>query len=1035
MNRYQAFHTLPDYINPQVMSINRLPAHTRYGAYSSVLQAVKGEKSENVISLDGEWQFALYGTPEEAPAFYETDFDTAGFSTIPVPGCWELYGYDKPVYTNAVYPWENSEENCYIAPHKGGDKEPNPPYIPGKNPTGCYRTAICVPQHFSDKRIILRFEGVETAYYLWVNGKSVGFAKDSKLPSEFDITDFVQVGENSISVQVMHFADSSYLEDQDYWYLSGITRSVYMIAKPVAAIEDMKIVATPNLALLSGEVSCDIIVSRTEGFADNRVRLRVYDASGKPVATEYGEIAPSAHFRLDEGPTANNGRVTLQMSNVKLWNTETPYLYRAVVELLDEEQNVLDIEACNFGFKKVEVENGVVMLNGKRLIVYGVNRHDHAWRTGRSVTISHMTEEIRQMKRMNINSVRTCHYPDNPDWYDLCDKYGILLICECNLESHGVEGGLTHNPEWATNFVERAVRMVLNYKNHPSIYSWSLGNESGYGANHAAMYGFIKEYDPTRLCQYECGQPGKNISDIRGDMYATVEHILKLLADPVDDRPIILVEYLYQIANSGGGLEKLNQLIDSYPRFQGGYIWDWQDKSLVGKTESGEEYFAYGGDFNETMHDETCPYFMTNNGIVMPDLRWKPVAYEVKEAYCPIRIAPPSRASAWGNLSDFGTVTVFNHDSVHDTNAYRFIGQIVENGVAIIEKEIELPTLLPLEKRGIKLDLPHDKKDGCRYDMNILILRKEATFFAEANSKVGTVQLPLAAGKPVVQKAICPQSAVSVAADDAGSTVIKAGSYTVTFADGHLVSLCRDGKQILSGAVKASFDRPISGLDCKKDWGWHALFAPARSLTEEVVGFNVMNGGNEAIVRCEYAYLSSGLIQVEMTYRISEAGVRCDVSFDVGAQFRALPRIGVELTTVSGMEQLTYRGFGPNECYVDRMMSVGYGVYETTVTGEHFAFNPPSENGGHEGVDSIMLTNGETALQIMTKGIHFDARHNTVSDYFAAGHEHELCKRDETILHLDAAHAPIGDEMAWSTAADYRDMPKPGYYHLQFMMQ
>lgn len=1034
MNRYQAFHTLPDYINPQVTSINRLPAHTRYGAYSSVSQAVKGEKSENVISLNGEWQFALYNNPDETPAFYEKDFDTTGFSIIPVPGCWELYGYDKPVYTNTVYPWENTEENCYITPNKSGDKEPNPPYIPGKNPTGCYRTTICVPQHFSGKRIILRFEGVETAYYLWVNGKSVGFAKDSKLPSEFDITDFVQVGENSLGVQVMHFADSSYLEDQDYWYLSGITRNVYMIAKPIAAIEDIKIAAVPDIALLTGEVSCDITVSRTEGFADNRVRLSIYDASGKMIATDYGEIAPSAHFRLDEAPTANTVRVTIKMSDVRLWNTETPYLYRAVAELLDEEQNVLDIEACNFGFKKVEVVNGVVMLNGKRLIVYGVNRHDHEWRTGRSVTISHMTEEIKQMKRLNINSVRTCHYPDNPDWYDLCDKYGILLVCECNLETHGVEGGLAHDPQWATNFVERAMRMVLNYKNHPSIYSWSLGNESGYGANHAAMYGFIREYDPTRLCQYECGQPGKNISDIRGDMYAGVEHILELLADPVDDRPIILVEYLYQIANSGGGLDKFNYLIDHYPRFQGGYIWDWQDKSLVGKTENGEEYFAYGGDFNESMHDKNCPYFMTNNGIVMPDLSLKPVAYEVKEAYCPIHIVPSSRDDKWVNPSDFITVTVCNYDMVHDTNAYRFIGQIAENGVVIKEKEIEFPTILPLEKHTFRLELPHEKKDGCRYDMNILILRKAATFFAEANSITGTIQLPLAAGKPIMPKANCTHSAISVVTDD-GSTVINAGNYTVSFADGYLVSLCRDGRQILSGAIKACFNRPISGLDCTVDWGWYSTFAPARSLTEEVVGFTVLNGGNEAIVRCEYAYLSIGLIQVEMTYRISEEGVRCDVSFDVGAQFRALPRIGVELTAVPGMEQLTYRGFGPNECYVDRMMSVRYGVYESTVTKEHFAFNPPSENGGHERVDYIMLSDGENSLQFITKGIHFDARHNTVSDYFAAGHEHELCRREETILHLDAAHAPVGDDMGWSTAADYRDMPKPGYYHLQFVMR
>ena len=1039
-NRYAAFHQKPDYQNPDVMSISRLPAHTRWGAFSSVREALRGSiyDSSNILMLNGTYRFKLYSRPECVDAFWEDGFDDSDFDEIQVPGNWEVQGHGTPVYTNTVYPWEDKTENCYIQPKAGGPLEPNAPHIPAENPTGCYVRTFRLPVRFEDRRLVLRFEGVETAYYVWLNGVCVGFAKDSKLPSEFDVTKIARPGLNRLCVQVMHFADSSYLEDQDYWYLSGIYRNVMLISKPHLCIEDYRITALPDLHHLTGEVQCDVTVTRQKGFADCGVRMTIYDNRGEKVGAGRGAIMPKAEYRTDVVPTANTGRICVHVDHVELWDTDTPVLYRAVIELTDKTGRVLDTEACSIGFKTVEVQNGVVLLNGKRLIVRGVNRHEHCWEGGRTVSRAHMLEEIRQMKRMNINSVRTCHYPDSPDWYELCDQYGILLVCECNIETHGVAGQLTQDPAWVTNFVDRAMRMTCNYKNHVSIYSWSLGNESGTGANHAAMYGFIKEYDPTRLCQYEAGVPGKNISDIRGNMYATVEHILEMLADPTDDRPIILVEYLYQISNSGGGLWKFNELIDRFSRFQGGYVWDWQDKSLVGVDETGRKFFAYGGDFCENMHDEACPYFMTNNGVVMPDLTWKPVAYELKEAYCPVRLAQVYRDSAWGTLPPLQKVQIINHDPVYTTDAYRFTAQIVQDGVVIREKELELPTVPPLGKAIADLDVEMDRQPGCRYDVNLLVHRKAATFYAEADAIIGCVQLPQESGCARVESQRTPSAGnLSVVRD--AETVISDGDLRICFNEktGHLIRLEKSGKAYISGDVRACFDRPWSGLDCIPGWGWRDAFTPARELTEQLTDYRVFGDENEVLVTARYAFVGSSTAHVEFRYRIDTNGVEADVHFDLDRAFRALPRVGVEAIVSPEFEQLTYLGHGPNESYCDRLMSAPYGRYESTVSGEHFAFNPPSENGGHEGVRFLELADeeGHALVILPEQSIHFDAHHNTIADYQQARHDHELPKRAETYLHIDAAHAPIGDDMAWSTGIDRREMPAGGAYHLRFRFE
>lgn len=1041
-NNRMEFHTRPDWETLDVTSINRMPAHTRWGAYDTEERAKECRYGDSpyLCCLNGSWQFKLYDAPEEVDEFYRPGYEGNGFSEIQVPGNWEVQGHGEPIYTNVVYPWPNSEKDCLIEARQGERRVPNPPYVPEQNPTGCYLKRFFVPEQFAGREVYLRFEGMEAAFYLWVNGRPAGYSEDSKLPAEFCITPYLQEGENLIALQVMRFGSSSYLEDQDYWYLSGIYRSVWLVSKPKLHIEDYKITALPDLYLGSGMFEADVTVSRQPRFGDCRAGVSLYGPDGSLLAKDAGPVQKEAQYRADQVPTANTARVRIPLKEVELWSPEQPVLYTAVFTLFGPDGDVLDVEACRFGFKRIEVRSGVVYLNGKRLVIRGVNRHEHFYPTGRAGTRERMLEEIRQMKRMNINGVRTCHYPDCPDWYELCDQYGLLLVCECDIETHGVSGAITHNPQWAPAFVERAARMVQNYKNHVSIFSWSLGNESGTGANHAAMYGFIKEYDPTRLCQYEAGEPGKRISDVRGNMYATVDYILKMLTDPEDDRPIILVEYLYQIRNSGGGMERFVELTQRYDRFQGGFIWDWQDKCLAGTGPDGAPFFAYGGDFGESFvegrDNGDCPRFMTCNGIVLPDLTWKPVAYEVKAAYAPVRFEKPARWSSWQTTNAWETFVLRNDCLTLSLKEFGCTAVVRENGEPVAEQAVELPDLKPGESRELRIEIPHQKKPGCLYTIEFSVFRRTATFYSQAGEETGLFQFELESGPAMV---LAPTKELpDPRVERQGEHLLLEAngvSLALSLADGQIKALEKDGVSYLSSGPKACFDRPYTGLDAQPGWGWYEEYAKVREQKLKTEKPQILLGGGEVQVRFRLAQQQEGIPPIfgQLTYLFRGDGtLRLEADFHLDRSYRAVPRVGLELTLPEGFEELAYFGRGQNECYPDRMMSAPLAVYHSTVTAQHFPFVPPSETGGHEQTRWLSLERiggGKLLVQSETP-FHFDALHHRIEDLKGCAHDHELPQRKETVLHLDAAHGPIGGDMGWSTGMPEHTAVTGGDYHL-----
>lgn len=1051
MNRFQKFHTKNDWENPDVTSINREQSHAPWGAYENAVQAGTCDRTVSrwVETLDGTWEFKYFSKPAAVEPFWGSGHSRSGWGGIKVPGNWEVQGFGEPIYTNSVYPWDHySKEPQVIRPHSAEDSArglPNPPYIPEENPTGCYFRKFSLSKEWLEKEIFIHFKGVETAFYLWINGKEAGYSQDSKLPCEFNITTFVKEGENTIAVQAMRFADSTYLEDQDYWYLSGIYRSVFLCAKPAARIVDWKIDAVPDLHYPFGTVKADVSVNRFNGFADYRIRLDITDMDGGLLASGISEINPQGEYRAYEKPTSNTGRICLKVENIEKWTPETPKLYKAVMILISPDGREVDFESCRIGFKKIEIVDGVILLNGKRLLVRGVNRHEHEARGGRTVPVEHMVEEIKLMKRLGINSVRTCHYPDDPVWYDLCDEWGLLLVCECNLETHGVAGALTHNPAWGTNFLERAIRMVLTHKNHPSIYSWSLGNESGVGANHAAMAGWIREYDPTRLCQYEAGKPGKNISDIRGNMYAPQSQIMQMLTDATDIRPIVLVEYLYQIRNAGGGAYKFYELLENFERFQGGYVWDWQDKCLVARTPEGKDYFAYGGDFGESVVDWVIPGFMTNNGIVLPDLTPKPAALEVKQIYCPIVFEEIKHDNPWCPDVRAGYLLVKNRNLVLDTKPYKVAYAVRENGHVVKTGLFELPYLKAGEDAEVIFSTDVEKKRKAEYHVEFSVQYAVDTAYAQAGYELGCYQFRLDSGAGDASgETEIPAAGKGISMKEGeGSLEVMSSNFSVVFdkSTGIIRSCVKSGVEYMACGPVECVTRPLSGIDAREGWGrfsvWNVFngkntYATLKKFSAEPLG------NTKVMVETvrEVRFLSNPFaITVLNNYTVGENGeIKVNAVFKMDPSLKDLPRVGMELVVPEGFEILEYYGLGPVENYKDRKHSSKLGVFKSSVENEHFAFIPPSENGGHEGTRWLALANAEgRAVKIYAPvPFHFDVHHNTIEDYKNAKHEHELIRRKESYLHIDAAHSGIGSDMGWSTFLSDSEKVKAQNYVLEF---
>jgi beta-galactosidase/beta-glucuronidase len=713
---------LMDWQDPEMVGRNKQPGRVTAWPYADAASALIGnrEGSPYFQLLNGRWAYQWTPNLAAAPQGFERpDYDARGWGEINVPGNVEMQGHGIPIYVNVQYPFPVDDQLSVPV---------------DDNPTSSYRQTFTIPESWRDRRVFVVFDGVDSAFHLWINGREVGYSQDSRLPAEFDITPYVHVGENLLAARVYRWSDGSYLEDQDFWRMSGIYRDVYLYAAPRLHVRDFW--ARPELDADLNDATLRVRVNvhnYAQGAEAARVEVALYDAAGRALLAE-----PLGAQTQVSGGSESVLELERRLVKPEKWSAEQPYLYTLVVTLKDAQGQVIEAQSCKVGFRRVELRDGQMLVNGVRVLIKGVNRHEHEPTTGHTVSREGMIQDIKLMKQFNINAVRTSHYPNTPEWYDLCDEYGLYLYDEANVESHGVWDKLAKSPKWETAFVERAIRMVERDKNHPSVIVWSLGNESGYGPNHDAMSAWIHRYDPSRLVHYH---PAENapIIDILGPMYPSVDRIIQMAQEPGETRPVIMCEYAHSMGNSTGNLKEYWQAVETHKRLQGGFIWDWVDQGILQKTAEGVEWFAYGGDFGDQPNDAN----FCINGLINPDRTIHPGLWEYKKVLQPVRIEAVDLLA--------GLIQVSNRHDFNDLSGLNITWTLSADDRVL--QSGSLPSLATppggSELLHIPLRLPQPQP-GVEYWLLVSFSLSSATSWAEKGHEAAWEQfkLPLSAPAP-----------------------------------------------------------------------------------------------------------------------------------------------------------------------------------------------------------------------------------------------------------------------------------------------
>lgn len=1023
--------------NQYVTQRNRIPMHSPYGVYESVEQALDLDRSASkyVQSLNGIWRFMMAESPLKVPSgFEQVNYDDTNWDTIPVPSNWELHGYGKPVYTNITYPferkWANSHFELEIAE---GNVELNAPYVPERNLTGCYRTTFEIPDFYDGRDIMIEFGGVESCFYLYVNGIEIGYSQDSKLDAAFNITHAIKQGSNVLAVKVLQYCDGSYLEDQDYWHLSGIHRNVRICAKAKQSLFDYKVETLfEGHDLKESELRIILYPNNTvKGYGECFVKLSLYNARRELVTSAQSKPYAKCVDYLKPNFIAVT---SLTIKDPRLWSAENPYLYTLVMETVDGDGKVTDIESTRVGFRKVEInKGGVLYLNNKRLILRGVNLHAFCPETGRVITRDYMRRQIICMKQLNFNAVRTSHYPHGNEWYDLCDEMGIYLVDEANIETHGYGGQLSSSPEWTMAYMERASRMVLRDKNHPSIILWSLGNESGAGVNHAAMYGWIKEYDKTRFVQYESGNPGANITDILAPMYASKDWIEEKMADMNDLRPFIMCEYAYAKSNSNGNFKDFWDLVDKYPRFQGGFIWDFQDKALALRKKDGTIKYVYGGAFGEPIIDPVED--MCLNGVVFPDLSLKPSAYEIKNCQASVKIIQDIE---WFSASI--SYKIKNNYQFLDLSHLRITWELECDGKLIDQGELKQYFTPAGEAELLDIPQDHNKISGEAY-INLYVSLRENTDYAQAGYIIYSYQIPLQ--QSVLSKKDTCIAGEKLTMNEVEDEVIINGQNTMIVFD---KQSCSFTQVVLKGENKMTgghdnFYRPVTGIDegvkgpgANYAWVWKE--EGLNDLNIKVLSIKTAVTDNQIFIFTKVSYQGDKL-KVSTQYRIGSEGIEINKSVINNCISETIPRIGMTFILPDEYSYINWYGRGPWENYSDRKTSAHIGSYSSTVSEQYTPYIKPVECGGKEDVRYLTVVNdkGEGIYVSGAEPFHFDIHDYSITACDQAAYEDEIRRDKRIYVNIDHIHTGVGGDNGWTRNIHSEYHIGRGFYHYQVTIE
>ena len=904
--------------NPEINAVNRAPMHTNYFAYSSSEEAAKADKenSSNFMTLNGIWKFNWVKNADARPTdFYRTDYNDKGWGQMKVPGVWEMNGYGDPIYVNVGYAWRSQYKN-------------NPPYVPiENNHVGSYRKEIIIPAEWSGKEIFAHFGSVTSNMYLWVNGKYVGYSEDSKLEAEFNLTKYLKPGKNLIAFQVFRWCDGTYLEDQDFFRYSGVGRNCYLYSRNKKYIQDIRV--TPDLDSNYTNGTLNVALNLN---GSGTVELNLTDPAGKSVAT---------------AQVNGNGQksVVMDVSNPEKWTAETPNLY-TLTATLKNGSNTLEVIPVKVGFRKIELKGGQILVNGQPVLFKGADRHEMDPDGGYVVSRERMLQDILRMKQLNINAVRTCHYPDDNLWYDLCDQYGIYVVAEANIESHGMGYGketLAKNPSYKKAHMERNQRNVQRGYNHPSIIFWSLGNEAGYGPNFEQCYTWTKNEDKTRAVQYE--QAGTNeFTDIFCPMYYDYDACKKYSEGNID-KPLIQCEYAHAMGNSQGGFKEYWDLIRKYPKYQGGFIWDFVDQSNHWKNKDGIDIYGYGGDFNK--YDASDNNF-NDNGLISPDRRPNPHAHEVGYFYQSIWTTP-------GDLSK-GEIKVYNENFFRDLSAYYMEWQLLANGEVMQTGVVQDLNVAPQQTATLKLNLNTEKICPCKeLLLNVTYKLKAAETLMPAGSTVAYDQLTI---RPYTAKALELKNqkasnldiVVPVIKDnDHNYLIVEGENFIIEFNkhNGYLSRYEADGMQLLNPGAQLTPNFWRAPTDNDYGAGLQHRYAVWKNPGLKLTSLKQSIENEQAIVQAEYE-MKAVKGKLFLTYVINNEGaVKVTQKMEAGKEEKVsdMFRFGMQMQMPENFNEVEYYGRGPVENYADRNHSTLIGKYRQTVAEQFYPYIRPQETG------------------------------------------------------------------------------------------
>ena len=1035
--------TVHDWENHHVLQINREPARAAFTPF----HAQKGDCS---ICLDGTWKFRWTPVPDERIVeFYQTDFNDKDWVGFPVPANWEVNGYGTPIYVSAGYPFKIDP------PRVMGEPKVDYTTYKERNPVGQYRRSFQLPAGWEARgQTFLRFEGVMSAFYVWINGERVGYSQGSMEPSEFNITNYLHAGENQIALEVYRYSDGSYLEDQDFWRFGGIHRSIHLLHTPDIRIRDYAVRTLPvSTDYQDFILQIDPQFSVYRGMTGKGTTLQgvLKDASGREIATLKGDVEDILDLehkagRMNEwypqrGPR-KLGRMSATIKSPKRWTAETPYLYKLHLALLTAEGEVIEQVEQSVGFRSVEIRNGQLLVNGASVRFRGVNRHEHDPRTARVMSEERMLQDILLMKQANINAVRTSHYPNVSRWYELCDSLGLYVMDEADIEEHGLRGTLASTPDWHAAFLDRAVRMAERDKNHPSIVMWSMGNESGYGPNFAAISAWLHDFDPTRPVHYEGaqgagGEPDPKTVDVISRFYTRVkqeylnpgiaegedkeraenarwERLLEIAERTNDNRPVMTSEYAHSMGNALGNFKEYWDEIYSNPRMLGGFIWDWVGQGIYKTLPDGRIMVAYGGDFGDKPNLKAFCF----NGLLMSDRETTPKYWEVKKVYSPVELRVES-----------GELRVTNRNHHTDLSQYRCLWTLSIDGKQKDQGEITLPEVAPGESETIPLPVSiAGKKASAKATSDLrltisFILKRDA-LGAKAGHEVAWEQFCIQEGALLSSK-LENRGRLKVRADEEHLSISGSG-FSIQWeknVTGSLTSLTYHGKEMLAHpadfplqpvtqAFRAPTDNDKSfGNWLAKDWSLHQMDNPRISL--DSFKHEVREDG-AVIVRVQTRNrYKEGMIVTKFLYTIlSDGTIDLKTTFQPQGILPELPRLGIAFCLSSDYNTFIWQGRGPQDNYPDRKTSAAVGLWKGSVADQYVHYPRPQDSGNKEEVCRLMLTDRHG------KGIRVDAvedvfsasaLHYTAQDLYKETHDCNLKPRPEVILSLDAAVLGLGN--------------------------